>query len=236
MSTRINCRLGIAAVIAVGAALGIAWAIGLFSQRRAPVHANAFGITGNERHLGWFVMGDHIHGIRLIEYATSLLVGVRSSDMSWEEATNLAQTAEAWVLFEDGRWIPATPTSGDRTPANVNGTIFFMLPILAKPANCGLRAVVVQLGGQWRVYPFVARQTGLESEAQIFLDCLNTIPADILLGIERPERAASSKAQRYFQAAAQAFREQLAQAGYEASWQASNGKYLPLKRVSKAAP
>lgn len=152
MSSRINYRFGIVAVIAVGAALGIAWAIGFFPQRQASVHADPFGIAGIERHLGWFVLEDQIHAIRLTEYATSLLVGLRSSDMSWEEATNLTQTAGAWVLFADGRWIPALHPSLDRRPANVNGTIFYMMEIVAKPADCRVSAVVVGLGGEWRVY------------------------------------------------------------------------------------
>ncbi len=116
MNARSNCRFRIVAVIAVGAALVIAWATGLFPQRRTSVPANPFGITGIERRLGWFVLEDHIHAIRLTEYATSLVVGLRSSDMSQEEANSLAQTAEAWVLFTDGHWIPTKPTSGDRTP------------------------------------------------------------------------------------------------------------------------
>ncbi len=231
MSTRINCRFGIVAVIAVVAAVGIAWAIGLFPQRRASDHANAFGITGIERHLGWFVMGDHIHGIRLIEYATSLLVGVRSSDMSWEEATNLTQTAEAWVLFTGARWVPAQHASLDRRPANVNGTIFYMMEILAKPADCRVRAVVVKLGGEWRVYPFADPQGGMGSEAQILLDCLNTIPVDFLLGLEGAGTVGSRRVQRYFQAMPRVFKEQLAQAGYETTWEASSRQYSAGRRL-----
>jgi hypothetical protein len=231
MSTRINYRFGIVAVIAVGAALGIAWAIGLFPQRRASVHANPFGITGIERHLGWFVLEDHVHGIRLTEYATSLVVGLRSSDMSWEEATNLTQTAGAWVLLADGRWIPAQHASLDRRPANVNGTIFYMMEILAKPADCRVRAVVVELGGEWRVYPFVDPQAGMGSEAQILLDCLNTIPVDFLLGLEGAETVTSLRVQRYFQAMPRVFMEQLAQAGYETTWEASSRQYSAGRRL-----
>jgi len=115
MSTRISYRFGIVAVIAVGAALGIAWAIGLFPQRRASVHANPFGITG--------------------------------------------------------------------------------------------------------------------SEAQILLDCLNTIPVDFLLGLEGAETVTSLRVQRYFQTMPRVFMEQLAQAGYETTWEASSRQYSAGRRL-----
>ena len=64
MNTRINYRrLGIVALIAVVAALAIAWASGLFPQRRASVPANALIVIAPYRHAGTWVFDDPKAGL-----------------------------------------------------------------------------------------------------------------------------------------------------------------------------
>src|SRR5947208_876010 len=64
MSTPINYRrLGIIAAVAVVAALAIAWASGLFPQRRASVPANALIVIVPYRHAGTWVFDDAKAGL-----------------------------------------------------------------------------------------------------------------------------------------------------------------------------
>jgi len=64
MSARINYRmLGMVAILAVVAALAIAWASGLLAQRRGSAPANALLVIAPYRHAGTWVFDDSQAGL-----------------------------------------------------------------------------------------------------------------------------------------------------------------------------
>jgi hypothetical protein len=187
-------------------------------------------ITGIERHVGWFVLGDRIHGVLLVQYPRSAVVQFRSSDLDWQEATNLTRTASAWVLIEDGKCLTAKFNAADRTPANVNGTIFYGLFFTNELAASRLRAVVMELSGQLQVFPVTDPVGGVGTEVQVILDRLNSIPLEILGDVEKPDSHPASTLDRRFRALAKVFKEQLLSAGYQPTWSAERRTYSVLKR------